>query len=124
MTAAIMRVGLLFDYPFCTIQVRLPAPIGAIGIVIRISMQHDAGYFAPISAFRFGVEEARVCYEVRFVVGGDCIGGWRFVGDVGIEDRFAHRVSLTLSRAAVYPVLGWVAHGRRPHFMKGRLHQG
>lgn len=56
--------------PFGPGEMAVEGMAGAIGIVIRINVQDDPGYFLPVGAVRLAVEHAPVGDGVLLVVNG------------------------------------------------------
>ena len=57
-------------------------------LAIGIAMQDDPGDFGPVRAVRFGVEQAQISDEMRFVIRRDVRTIWRFIIDIGIKFKF------------------------------------
>jgi hypothetical protein len=54
----------------------LPSTLCPIWFVRRIYMQNNPGDFAPVRAFRSGVEQAKISYEMLFIISGqDTVSG-------------------------------------------------
>src|SRR6266568_4370626 len=68
-------------------------PPGAIGLILRINVQHYSCDFAPVSTNRIRVEQAQIRNDVLLVVNGQYGIGGRDIGDIGIKRRLLHGLS-------------------------------
>lgn len=80
-----------FGHPFGPLEVRLPTSAGASRFGVRVAVEDDAGYLAPVGTFCVGVKEAQVGDEMLFIIRRDGVCPWRFVRNVWI--KFRHRVT-------------------------------
>ena len=62
-----MLVAVL-GHPAGASEVCLPGAPGAVGLAVRIEVQHDPGDLGPVGAVRFGVEQAEIGDQVLFVI--------------------------------------------------------
>src|SRR3981189_195419 len=65
-------------------------PPGAIGLILRIDVQHYSCDIAPVSTNRIRVEQAQIRDDVFLVVNGQYGIGRRDIGDIGIKRRLLH----------------------------------
>lgn len=79
-------------HPFGPVQMALPRPPRAIGLLHRIDPQNDPHDLDPIGAFGFSVQKPQVADEVLFVVVRQRIGCRGEIGKFGIEERLTHGV--------------------------------
>jgi hypothetical protein len=56
-------------HPLGAREMALECPPGAMGITVRVMVQHHACDFAPVRTFRVGIEQTEIRDEVLEVVG-------------------------------------------------------
>jgi hypothetical protein len=84
----------VLGHPAGTSEVRLPGAPGALGLAVRIEMQHDPRDIGPIGAVIFGVEQAQIGDRVLFVIACQDRCTWRFIGDTLVKWRLLHGANL------------------------------
>lgn len=85
-----MTISML-RHPFCTGEMTIISPSCAIVFDLRIDVQHDLGHLAPVRAFRVGVEQPQIRYDVFLVVcGQDRVFGGE-VSNIGIRAWLLHK---------------------------------
>lgn len=84
-----MPVAVL-GHPASASEVCLPGAPGALGLVIRIEVEHDPRDLGPVGAVLFGVEQAEISDQVLLVIAGQDRRGRRVIGDIRIERRLLH----------------------------------
>ena len=92
-TAQQMPISIL-GHPAGAGQVRGPDCPGAFCVMRWIEMQNDPGNFAPISAFRIGIEKAQIGDEVLLIVAGEDVGRRSSIRDWRIELGWLHESAL------------------------------
>src|SRR5882672_2504055 len=83
----------MLRHPFGARQMAVERPSGAIGLILRIGVQHYSCDVAPVSNNRIRVEEAQIGDDVLLVVNGQYGIGGRGIGDIGIKRRLLHGLS-------------------------------
>src|SRR5882724_6389674 len=71
---------------------------GAIGLILRIDVQHYSRDVAPVSTNRIRVEQAQIRNDVLLVVNGQYGIGGRGIGDIRIKRRLLHGRPRSMSR--------------------------
>jgi hypothetical protein len=75
----------MFSHPFGAGQMTVERMSRAIWLPIRINMQHNPRYLAPIRALGVGVEEPQISHNMFLVVARQRRGGGRHVSNIGVE---------------------------------------
>jgi hypothetical protein len=78
-------------HPAGASEMAFPSTLCSIWFVGRIDVKNDPGDFAPVCPFRSGVEQAKISYEMLFIISGQDTLSGRKIGDEGIEWWRLHR---------------------------------